>query len=208
MNRPLVQANISWLTDTLATGGDLSRLAHHKRDQVLDLLQQRITHIFDARIEDDDTTLWLLKGVNYMNVGTDDRAGHHIPARVFDQAVMFAREAEAAGGRMLAHCHMGINRGPSMAAAILMDRGMDPLDVLRLIKDKRPQAGLYYFLDAYDAHVAREGATPDPDARRAAAREYYQLFRSAGAKQHTMRAITEGHEADRQARRAMDRVSY
>ena len=52
--------------------------------------------------------------------------------------------------QVLAHCHMGINRGPSMAYAILLATGMEPVAALTAIREARPIAAIAYDGDALD----------------------------------------------------------
>ena len=57
----------------------------------------------------------------------------------------------------MVHCHMGVNRGPSMALAMLLDEGWDVVDALNAIRDARPIAGVIYAKDAVRAVGARKG---------------------------------------------------
>ena len=51
----------------------------------------------------------------------------------------------------MVHCHMGINRGPSMAYAMLLDAGYDVVEALDMIRKARPIAGIIYAIDAVRA---------------------------------------------------------
>ena len=148
-------ANITRITDDLFIGGDLSALKEKRELQILGIIEAGITHIIDMRMEDDDTDLWAEYGVEYINLGTNDAVGHHIPAELFDTAVRFARDAAKSGGKVLAHCHMGVNRGPSAGYAIMLDRGFGPSEAFDLIRERRPQAAVWYAEDALVAHLAR-----------------------------------------------------
>lgn len=155
--------NLTWLTRTLATGGSLSYDLKERELQAEYIVGSGVTHIIDLRAEDHDTEFWMRWNVHYTNLATFDAHGHHISAELFDAAVDFARQADKAGGKVLAHCHMGVNRGPSVAAAILMDRGMSAIEAFDLIREKRPQAAVYYLMDAYRAHtkrILRDPSTP------------------------------------------------
>jgi len=48
----------------------------------------------------------------------------------------------------MVHCHMGVNRGPSMALAFLLDQGWDVVAALDAIRAARPIAGVIYARDA------------------------------------------------------------
>ena len=49
---------------------------------------------------------------------------------------------------LLVHCHMGINRGPSAAYAILLTRGHDPIEAIDLVRARRPIAAVDYADDS------------------------------------------------------------
>jgi hypothetical protein len=50
--------------------------------------------------------------------------------------------------RILVHCHMGVNRGPSALFAIMLATGWESLNALRAIRDARPISGIIYAPDA------------------------------------------------------------
>lgn len=196
-------ANITWITEGVATGGDLSYNIDIAAAQVADLLDQDIDLIIDCRVEANDHDIWdVIDGPEYIWLPTDDAVGHHIPADHFDSAVEAARDVS----RVFVHCHMGVNRGPSTALAILLDRGMEPARAFDLIRAKRPIAGLYYAMDAFNAHMARNGVPDDVQAR--ARRGFHQHIRRVmtpsvqGSIQH---AIRKGHKKDRREIKAAQR---
>ena len=102
--------------------------------------------------------------MEHVHLPTDDAHGHHIPHELFDAAVEAARRAREDGGRVLVHCHMGVNRGPSAAYAVLLDRGWDAVEAFEHVTSRRPQAQAAYAEDALRAHHARIGLAED-DAR-------------------------------------------
>jgi len=57
----------------------------------------------------------------------------------FAAAAGFAEKTFAGGGGVLVHCHRGISRAPTVAAAVLSCRGILPLDALYRIATVRPQ---------------------------------------------------------------------
>ncbi|MCL1801325.1 MAG: dual specificity protein phosphatase family protein [Promicromonosporaceae bacterium] len=149
-------ADITWLTDDVATGGDFDYNPRVARAQLDDLIQQGVTLVIDTRIEDDDAAIWAqVPGVEYIHLPQDDYQGYHIASEHFDKAVELARAAIAAGGKVFVHCHMGINRGPSTAYAILLDQGMGAAEAFDLIRARRPIAAVYYAEDALRADLAR-----------------------------------------------------
>ena len=64
-----------------------------------------------------------------------------------------------AGDLAAAHCAAGVNRGPSMAAAILMALGVNGPTVWQMIVSARPQVSLAYFDDAVAAVASLGYAT-------------------------------------------------
>jgi len=158
---------LTWLTDTLATGGDFDYDAAVAAAQLQDLLNQQVGVVIDCRVEADDSAIWAnYPEVEYFRLPEDDYYGHHIPARHFDNAVQIARTAQADGKKVFTHCHMGVNRGATTAFAILLDRGMSAEDAFDLIRARRPIAGLYYAEDALRAHLVRQNRDPEPALRR------------------------------------------
>lgn len=154
-------ANLNWVTDDLATGGDLSYADDKAIQQAIEIAEvHEITRVIDLRIEDNDDAVWkLFPTVTYLHVPTNDAWGHVVHHSVFDIAVAACRNM-GPGEKALLHCHMGINRGPSAAYAVLLDRGMDPIEAFDLIREKRPQAGLAYALDALKADQRRRPYEP------------------------------------------------
>ncbi|MFF5792333.1 dual specificity protein phosphatase family protein [Paeniglutamicibacter sp. NPDC012692] len=149
-------ANLNWVTADLAVGGDLDYDGQVMIAQVLEIIDADITHIIDLRCEAEDSEIWEAAKIAYLSVGTTDEDGHVVPPEVFDKGVRFARRAARNGGKVLAHCHMGINRGPSMGFAILLDRGYSPIEAFDMIRAARPQAFIAYAQDALAAHAARK----------------------------------------------------
>lgn len=150
-----MKANISWITPILATGGDLSPHEDEAEAQIHDILASGVGSIIDLRIEASDEWVWEAAGVPYRNLGTNDAKGHKVPAELFDEVVRIAREDDKHGRKTLVHCHMGVNRGPSAAFAILLDRGVMPVHAYKEILKARPIVGLAYAKDALEAHIER-----------------------------------------------------
>ena len=199
-----IRPNISWLTNTVATGGDLAYDPNIALAQADALVAMGVTHVFDGRIEDDDSEIWAERGVIYVRYGVNDPGGDaHLPYEYFDHAVELARDAAASGGKILAHCHMGINRGPSAAAAILIDRGWQPERALQRIVRARPIAGVYYFMDAVEADAERRGERLSPSVSIRLRRRWAQLVRTPERIKHVQRAIMAGRRHDMAQRKAV-----
>lgn len=155
-----MKANITWLTGTLATGGDLALLPEDAIRQRQDIIDQGVRMVIDLRQEMSDQEVWEGTPVVYVRTPTTDAEGWHVPPEVFDAVLEAARAAESEGAKVLVHCHMGVNRGPSAAYAVLLDRGMDVIEAYDLIREKRPVVGLAYAEDALKARLIRDGVPP------------------------------------------------
>lgn len=154
-------ANAHSVTDRIAVGGDLSYDDTLAVTQALDLVAAGITHVLDVRQECEDEELWaLVPEVDYLWAGIDD-AGQQVPGAWFNRIVSWALAAlEDPDAKVLAHCHMGINRGPSAGYAIMLGLGWDPVDALAAIRAARPIANIWYAEDALAWHFDRLGIPP------------------------------------------------
>jgi dual specificity phosphatase 3 len=156
---PLRVADAHFVTDHLIVGGDLDTAREaHAEEQLRELVEAGLTHILDTRIEWDDLA-WVAERspeVRYLHHGMDD-AGQRVPFEWFDDAVAWALEAIEADGVVLAHCHMGVNRGPSVGFAVLLAQGWDPIEALDAIRGARDVAWIAYADEALRWHHARRG---------------------------------------------------
>jgi protein-tyrosine phosphatase len=161
----LAVADADFVTERLAVGGDLPFETRHAREHAEDLLAAGVTHVLDCRLEWDDAEFWShVPEVSYRHAGIDD-AGQRVPAQWFEDVVGWALAAlERPEAKVLTHCHMGINRGPSAGYAVLLAQGWDPLDAIAAIRRVRPIANVWYAADALAWHHGRTGA--DADTRR------------------------------------------
>lgn len=158
-----MKANINWVTPDLATGGDLHPDPTEAIEQIQEILDKGVTRIIDMRNEWNDRYIWeQIPQVTYLHVPAKDVIDSHLPPEVFD-AVVGATTTDD-GGRILVHCHMGINRGPSGAFAILLHRGIDPVLAFEMIRDARHEAAIYYAMDALEADQLRRGIFDSEDA--------------------------------------------
>lgn len=152
-------ANVSFVTPRLAVGGDLdTHDRSHALLQLVELVHLGVTHVIDVRGEWSDAELLLhhAPAVRYLHHGMDD-AGQHVPAEWFERAVTWAEAAweQDHDAVLLSHCHMGINRGPSLGFALLLALGWDPVEAITAIRSARPQANVWYAADALDWHHDR-----------------------------------------------------
>ncbi|MDF2967839.1 MAG: dual specificity protein phosphatase family protein [Nocardioidaceae bacterium] len=155
-------ANADFVTPRLLVGGDLDYRDEKAVAQLAELVSIGVTHIVDARIEasDEDFVAARVPAMAYLHHGVDD-AGQRIPAAWFDVGVDFAVSAleDDPDAMVLSHCHMGINRGPSLGFAILLAQGWNPMDALNRIRTVRPIAFVAYAEDALHWHHGRTGGS-------------------------------------------------
>lgn len=172
--------NLDFITPRIATGGSL---VEDEGDAVAQLFAWRelgITHIVDNRLEWSDETLVssAVPDITYLHIGVDDD-GQRKPDVWFDAGAAFVREALARQDtKVHVHCYMGINRGPSMAYALLLDEGWDPIEAIATIRQARPIAGMGYAEDALDWHHRRTSA---PEPQRGEERRRLAEWREANA---------------------------
>jgi dual specificity phosphatase 3 len=177
---PLRIADASFVTGQLLTGGDLDIDDNRRAEaQLAELVARGLTHIVDVRIEWSDQYFvsQAAPSVRYLHLGIDD-AGQQVPDEFFDRGVGFVRDALTdPKSLVLAHCHMGINRGPSLAYAVLLDAGVDPVAALDQILAVRPVAYIAYAEDALRWHHRRTGASPATKTEEVAAIDAWRLNR-------------------------------
>ena len=171
---------IGEVTDGLFVGGDLPEDQDRARRHLDDWMTDGVTHILDVREEWSDEELVAAHAdhVGYTHLGTHDDGGDQDPAW-FDAGVAAARDAAGSDDiGLLVHCHMGINRGPSMAFAILLDRGWEPSPALDAIREARPIAAISYAEDAVRWYSDRQDASSNTAS--AAISEVTRWHRSNG----------------------------
>jgi hypothetical protein len=160
--------SICWVTDRLALSGDLeTEWPSRGNAQLQAWVDAGITDIIDVRGECSDERFVALNAphVRYHWFGTHD-AGYQQPDSWFESGVDAATTALAdPNRRVMVHCHMGVNRGPSMGFAILLAHRIDPIEALDSIRAARPIAGILYAQDAIDWWHRTQG-TPDTIAYR------------------------------------------
>lgn len=138
-----------WVLDRLAVGNGVNT-----RAEVARLAREGITHVIDCRSDPAPRSLYAKSGVLVMSASTDDdgqrKGSNWFAAPVFYAMVVLRRPST----KILVHCHAGINRGPSMAYAIMRAAGYDRTQALSMIRMARPIARIAYSQDA-DRFVER-----------------------------------------------------
>lgn len=125
------QPNFDWIDAHLAVGGsfpapEAARLA----------ATHGIAAVVDLRLEDkDDEAHLLASGITLLHLPTEDRCG--VEVSQLEAGVRFACDWIDRGRRVLVHCEHGIGRSATLALCVLVQRGSEPLDALRRMKDRR-----------------------------------------------------------------------
>lgn len=162
---------LCWVTPQIAVSGDLdTRRADRGVQQLREWVDAGVTHIVDAREEWNDERFVGVHApdLTYHWVGThDDGSGQS--DEWFEAGVRVAVDAlRDPSAKVVLHCHMGVNRGPSLTFALLLALGFDPVQALTAIRAARPIAATLYAEDAVDWWHRRIGSS---ESVRHAARE-------------------------------------
>ena len=151
---------ICWVHGRLIVTGDLDEDVLAAIRQLRDWVAAGVTHIVDVRVEANDAELVAeyAPDVAYIWAGTHDAGGDQPDdwfGAVLDRLGDAVHDPDVV---ILVHCHMGVNRGPSMALRIMLEQGWDPVDALVDLRDARPIANVEYagaavrhFHNAYDS---------------------------------------------------------
>ncbi|MFV2038782.1 MAG: hypothetical protein ACC660_00910, partial [Acidimicrobiales bacterium] len=137
---------LCWPTDQIGLSGDLSEDRAAAERQLGEWREAGVTHVMDVRGEwnDQDLVAEIAPELGYAWLGTHDSGGAQSDDW-FEAGVVAARPIMGdPRARLLVHCHMGVNRGPSMGLRIMLDRGWDVVDAMGRIRTTRPFAAMAY----------------------------------------------------------------
>lgn len=147
------------VTDRLFLCGDLP----HEQGDFDRMLQgwvdAGITHIVDLRGEwsDESRVAAHQPEITYVWQGTHDNGGSQ-DKTWFDHGVAAISDAlDDPDARVVVHCHMGVNRAPSMVFAALLDLGYEVEAGLDAIREARPIAAILYAESAAAWFAKRSG---------------------------------------------------
>ena len=147
------------VTDRLYVCGDLPQSGDGFAKMLTKWVDEGITHIVDVRGECSDEA-WVAETaphINYSWHGTHDAGGEQNDAW-FDEGVKAVTKAlETPKAKVVVHCHMGVNRAPSMAYAVLLQLGYGIEEGLHAIRDARPIAAILYADSAIRWFGGRDG---------------------------------------------------
>jgi protein-tyrosine phosphatase len=142
----------------LVVGADLGCGDEEMKQNLDELVAMGVTHIIDCRVEwsDEEYVARHAPQIAYLRAPHDDN-GVRAAKSWLDKGVDFALAAlEDPNAKLYVHCHMGVNRGPSMAFAILLALGWAPLEAYDRIVEVREEAWVLYATQAYRWWLERE----------------------------------------------------
>jgi dual specificity phosphatase 3 len=144
---------LCWVTDRIIVTGDLPDHVAAAERCLDDWVAAGVTTIVDLRGEWSDETFVADRHphLTYVWAPTHDNGGAQsddwfadTTERVLEQ---LAADPDAV---VLIHCHMGVNRAPSLAMAVLLELGFTTTGALEAIRAARPIAGIIYADQAVD----------------------------------------------------------
>jgi dual specificity phosphatase 3 len=171
-----------WVTDRIAIGSDLGFNHDDMKPRLDELVRMGITMIVDARIEwdDEDYVLEHAPGIEYVHLPANDNGGSQNP-EWYRRGTQTINEhlKDVPNGKVYIHCHMGVNRGPSMAFATLLTQGFDPVWAIERIREVRPIAYVWYAKDALRWYQ-KAVSTQDLDIKKAIYRGFNAWWKVNG----------------------------
>ena len=124
--------DMTWVTGQIAVGGGI----WYERN-MMELVEQGVTHIIDMQIEFDDTPVAEPYGVKVLWNPTDDDFRTK-PPELLQRGVDFALAAlEDPAAKLYIHCAAGVHRAPMMTLAVLRAQGWSLAEAVQLIEEKR-----------------------------------------------------------------------
>ncbi len=148
------------ITDDIVLSGDLHHDFAKAKQQLEEWNAEGVTHILDCREEWNDEQIVGEhgQGISYFWHGTHDAGGSQ-DSKWYQQGWdHYERITEAdPEAKVMVHCHMGINRAPSMVFYLMLCEGYEPKEALSLIRENRPIAACYYAESAWDTFAETQG---------------------------------------------------
>lgn len=127
-------ADLAWIEPGFALG---SRPYEHQRSAVREAGIDVVVALVELLPEEIDA--WRAIGVQALSFPTQDWIG--IPPARFDEVVGTILEQRAGGQSVLLHCLAGVNRAPTMAAAVLCrSHRLSPEEAVARVQAVRPSA--------------------------------------------------------------------
>jgi len=151
------------VTPRLILTGDLHEDPTLALAQLEGWVADGVTDVIDLRGEhsDEDFVANHAPGIEYVWLGTHDNGGAQSDAWFYLGIGAALDALEDPDRTVLVHCHMGINRAPSMVFAILLALGWEAVDALAAIRSARPIANILYAEDAISWWLRDQGASAE-----------------------------------------------
>ena len=140
------------ITDDILLSGDLSHHQTKALNQLDEWRSEGVTQILDCRSEwsDEELVRSVDDSIEYLNLGTHDAGGNQDAKWYRDGWDYYERLIEDnPDNKLMVHCHMGVNRAPSMVFYLMLKEGYEPDEALALIRSNRPIAACYYAESAW-----------------------------------------------------------
>ena len=138
---------LCWVTDQLIVTGDLDARREIAVRQLDEWAAVGVTHIVDVRQEWNDISLVAehQPHMTYLHRPTHDNGGTQ-DDEWFASGVAAIVDAitSHSDNTVVVHCHMGVNRAPSLAFAALLAMGWPATEALSQIRRARPIAAVLY----------------------------------------------------------------
>jgi len=150
------------VTPRLILTGDLYENPARALAQLEGWVANGVTDVIDLRGEHSDEAFVATHApdIEYVWLGTHDEGGSQSDAWFYLGIAAALDALEDPDRTVLVHCHMGINRAPSMVFAILLALGWDATDALEAIRAARPIANILYAESAISWWLRHQGAGP------------------------------------------------
>lgn len=140
------------ITNDIILSGDLSHKFTEAKQQLVEWRDEGVTHIIDCREEWNDKQIVDEHGhgIEYIWMGTHDRGGSQHGSWYEEGWKHYQRIMDDnPQAKVMVHCHMGINRAPSLVFYLMIREGYEPSEALNLIRTNRPIAACYYAQSAW-----------------------------------------------------------
>ena len=131
-NAGAIWRTLCWVNDQIAVSGDLPPHDSEAVAQLQKWVSEGVTDIIDLRGEASHESLVarIAPHITYHWLGVDDEGDKR--SDEWFEAIQQAAEQVLADPtrKVVIHCHMGVNRGPSAAFTALVTHGVDPIEAL------------------------------------------------------------------------------
>lgn len=152
---------LCWAADRIAVSGDLDPA--RAADQLAEWVAAGVTDVLDVRGEANDARRVAAHAptLRYHWLGTHDDGDRQASSWFDEIATVVDRVLADPDRRLIVHCHLGVNRGPSATLAALLLQGLHPIEAMDAIRAARPVASMMYAGDAVVWWGVREGLAGD-----------------------------------------------